>query len=312
MWGATRHGATTNHRAAAPFTTWRGYCTLARGTVASSEPYSPRFSVLNPSMLSCLAGLIAMFGAPALTQNVTPVALRVMTYNIQYGGGDIERTSAAIRAADPDLVALQEVDVRWGTRSEFADQASRLAERPGMQVRFAPIYRLPGADSASPSREFGVALRSKHQITSFTNRLLTRHSTQAESAPPSPAPGLLNATVEVRGTTVRVPNTHLHYRRDPAVRQQQVQEVLAAIGASTTPMLMFGDMNATPAAPELQPLLARLRDSWPVAAGPGGLLTRQSSRPSGSITCFCHRNSAWWPPAFPIPRPPTTAPSWSN
>ncbi|MHB8838824.1 MAG: endonuclease/exonuclease/phosphatase family protein [Gemmatimonadaceae bacterium] len=184
--------------------------------------------MLNPSMLSCLAGPIAMFGAPAPTQNVTPVALRVMTYNIQYGGGDIERTSAAIRAAGPDLVALQEVDVHWGARSEFVDQASRLAERLGMQVRFAPIYRLPGADSASPPRGFGVALRSRHQGTSFTNRLL-----------------------------------------------------------------------------------ARLRDSWPVAAGPGGLPTRRSSRPSGSITCCCHRNSAWWPPAFPIPRRPTTAPSWS-
>lgn len=144
-------------------------------------------------MLSCLAGLIAMFGAPALTQNVTPVALRVMTYNIQYGGGDIERTSAVIRAAGPDLVALQEVDVHWGARSEFVDQASRLAERLGMQVRFAPIYRLPGADSASPSREFGVALRSRHQGTSFTNRLLAR---LRDSWPVAAGPGFTYPAVE--------------------------------------------------------------------------------------------------------------------
>ena len=225
--------------------------------------------MLNASTLSCLAGLIAMFGAPARAQSATSVALRVMTYNIQYGGGNIEMTSAAIRAADPDLVALQEVDVHWGARSAFVDQASVLAERLGMQVRFAPIYRLPGADASSPPREFGVALLSKHPITSFTNRPLTRHSTQAESAPPSPAPGLLDATVEVRGTPIRVLNTHLDYRSDPAVRHQQAQEVLAAIGASTAPTLMFGDLNAAPTAPELQPLLARLRDSWPASSDPG-------------------------------------------
>jgi endonuclease/exonuclease/phosphatase family metal-dependent hydrolase len=225
--------------------------------------------VLNTVTLSCLAGLIAIFGAPARAQSVPSVTLRAMTYNIQYGGGSIETTSAAIRAADPDLVALQEVDVRWGARSAFVDQASVLAERLGMQVRFAPIYQLPGADASSPPREFGVALLSKYPITSFANRPLTRHSTQAESAPPSPAPGLLDATVEVRGTPIRVLNTHLDYRPDPAVRHQQVQEVLAAIGASTSPIILFGDFNAAPTAPELQPLLARLRDSWPASAGPG-------------------------------------------
>lgn len=225
--------------------------------------------MLNTSTLSCLAGLFAVVCSAASAQGVTPVTLRVMSYNIQYGGGDIERTAAAIRASDPDLVALQEVDVHWGARSAFVDQASVLAERLGMQVRFAPIYRLPGADTSSPPREFGVALLSKYPITGFANHMLTRHSTQAETEPPAPAPGLLDATVDVRGTPVRVLNTHLDYRQDPAVRQQQVHEVVAAIGSSPAPTLMFGDFNAAPTAPELQPLLTRLRDSWPASSGSG-------------------------------------------
>ena len=45
-----------------------------------------------------------------------PQTLRVLCYNIHYGQGtdgkyDIQRLAEVIRAAKPDLVALQEVDV---------------------------------------------------------------------------------------------------------------------------------------------------------------------------------------------------------
>jgi len=68
---------------------------------------------------------------------------------------------------------------------------------------------------------------------------------------------------------VRVFNTHLDYRSDPAVRRQQAVESRAIIGDSAMPVLMFGDFNASPAAAELQPLFARLRDGWPDSAGTG-------------------------------------------
>jgi endonuclease/exonuclease/phosphatase family metal-dependent hydrolase len=82
-------------------------------------------------------------------------------------------------------------------------------------------------------------------------------------------PGFLEATVDVRGTRIRVFNTHLDYRPDPAVRRQQVTETLAIIGDASAPTLLFGDMNAPPSAPELQPLFERLRDSWTVSANAG-------------------------------------------
>jgi endonuclease/exonuclease/phosphatase family metal-dependent hydrolase len=82
-------------------------------------------------------------------------------------------------------------------------------------------------------------------------------------------PGFLEATIDVRGRRVRIFNTHLDYRGDPTVRRQQVLESLAIIGASKTPVLMFGDLNASPSAPELQPLFERLRDGWPDSADRG-------------------------------------------
>jgi endonuclease/exonuclease/phosphatase family metal-dependent hydrolase len=82
-------------------------------------------------------------------------------------------------------------------------------------------------------------------------------------------PGLLEATIDVHGTIVRVFNTHLDFRADPAVRAQQVAEMLRYISLSALPTILFGDLNATPDAPELQPLLARLHDTWPSSSGPG-------------------------------------------
>lgn len=187
--------------------------------------------------------------------------LRVMTYNIHAGHNDLDATAATIRAERADIVALQEVDVHWDARSNFVDQATSLADKLGMQVRFAPIYSLPGAAGA-PRREYGVALLSRLPIRSFRNHPLTRLSTVQEGTPPSPAPGFLEVALDMGGTTLHVFNTHLDYRADPAVRRTQVAETVAIIGDGSAPTLLFGDFNAPPSAPELQPLFARLRDAW--------------------------------------------------
>jgi endonuclease/exonuclease/phosphatase family metal-dependent hydrolase len=68
---------------------------------------------------------------------------------------------------------------------------------------------------------------------------------------------------------VRIFDTHLDYRADPRVRQQQVTDMLAYIGDASVPTLLFGDLNAPPDAPEIQPLFERLHDTWPASAGAG-------------------------------------------
>lgn len=229
--------------------------------------------------LLAIALIAACTHLPSRTSELT---LRVMTYNIQYGGGNLDDIAETIRASAADVVALQEVDVHWSARSGFVDQAAALAARLGMQARFAPIYQLPGDNAAAPMREFGVALLSRYPIVAFANHTITRLSTQQpEGTPPAPMPGFLEATVDVRGTRVRVFNTHLDYRPDPAVRARQVTESLAIIGDPATPTLMFGDLNAGPTAPELQPLFERLRDSWAAFADPG--LTYPATAPARRI-----------------------------
>ena len=208
-------------------------------------------------------------------------SLRVMSYNIQYGNEGIDSVIAVINAEKPDIVGLQELDVHWDARSRFVNQAELLAKGTGMHYRFARIYQIPNADASKPPREFGVGLLSRYPITSFRNHIITRLSTQEENPVPKPLPGFLEAILDVNGTKVRILDVHLDFRRDPAVRRQQVADMLAAMGETVMPTLMFGDMNARPDAPELEPLFQKLHDSWNYTQGPG--LTGPARNPAGKI-----------------------------
>lgn len=89
------------------------------------------------------------------------VPLRVATYNIHAGAGmdnvfDLDRQTAELRSLDGDVIGLQEVDVHWGTRSEWRNLASELAQRLDMRVSFAPVYSLDPETPGAPRREFGV------------------------------------------------------------------------------------------------------------------------------------------------------------
>jgi len=213
--------------------------------------------------------VLALQACASVPVSEARIPIRVMTYNIRSGNGNLDSTAAAIRAQSPDIVALQEVDVHWADRSGFADQVTELATKLGMQGRFAPIYVLPGLAPGAVSRQFGVAVLSRYPIVRFRNDTIARLSTQEPNPVPAPAPGLLDAVLDVNGQPVRVLNTHLDYRKDPAVRTLQVQQMLAFIGDLGVPTLVFGDMNASPSAPELQPLLQRLHDAWSGSDSPG-------------------------------------------
>src|SRR5215831_8966500 len=144
-----------------------------------------------------LAALIGCAHLPRAGSSGSSTSLRVISYNIQSGSGNLAGTAQAIRAIGADVVGLQEVDVHWADRSRFVDQASELGRELRMQVRFARIYQFPGAKPGDPPREFGVALLSKFPILEFTNHGITRLSTQETNPVPAPLPGFLEATIDV-------------------------------------------------------------------------------------------------------------------
>jgi endonuclease/exonuclease/phosphatase family metal-dependent hydrolase len=190
------------------------------------------------------------------------VSIRVMSFNIAAGHGDLPRIAEVIRASGAEIVGLQEVDVHWGGRSDFVDQARWLANALDMEVFFAPIYTLPPAEGRLQERQFGLAILSRYRIEAATNHPLSRLSTQANVSLAMPHPGFPEVRIGVGGRSIQVYNTHLDYRGDPTTRRLQVGEMLRVIGEEDRPVLLLGDLNAEPGAPELAPLFRRLQDTW--------------------------------------------------
>ncbi|WP_433430545.1 endonuclease/exonuclease/phosphatase family protein [Nonomuraea sp. CA-141351] len=206
---------------------------------------------------------------PAMADaNGRDVRLRVATYNIHAGAGqdgrfDVARQVEAMRALNADVIALQEVDVHWGARSEWRDLASELATALGMRVFFGPIYDLDPPADGEPRRQYGNAILTRYPVLYSQNHSITRLSTQTPNPVPEPAPGFPEVVVNAKGAHVHVYGTHLDYRSDPAVRQLQVADTLKIMAerGGQDPQVLLGDFNARPDAPELAPLWTELTDA---------------------------------------------------
>ena len=88
-------------------------------------------------------GAVWMMGCASAPTHNGERSLRVMSYNIEYGHEGLDSVAAVIRDQHPDIVGLQEVDVHWSERSNFADQAALpITTSPGIRLRTPPQRRL--------------------------------------------------------------------------------------------------------------------------------------------------------------------------
>ena len=211
-----------------------------------------------------LVPALSVTGCKKETREREPAVIRIMNYNIAAGHGDISAIARVIAEHDPDIVALQEVDVHWGVRSGYDDQAEYLAEALGMDSFYGEIYTLPPdrEGEGMPERRYGLAFLSKEPIRYAQNHQITRHSTQPDAPGVRPLPGFPEIAIPFPGGIVHFFNTHLDYRSDPAVRETQVMEMIEIMEQAEGPVVLAGDLNARPDALEIAPLFVMLRDAW--------------------------------------------------
>jgi endonuclease/exonuclease/phosphatase family metal-dependent hydrolase len=212
---------------------------------------------------------LAVTNASALNEKAPGrnVDLRLMTYNIHAGIGtdgnyDIERIAEVIKDSNADVVGLQEVDVYWGSRSNFDNEIKILAERLDMYYFFAPIYDFEPVNEGGKRRQYGVAVLSKYPIIKEKNREITRLSTQDPNPTPKPSPGFAEVKINAKGAKFTFYVTHLDYRSDPIVREMQVRDMMNIFSETDGNKVLVGDMNATPDSEELKPLFAAFQDAW--------------------------------------------------
>ena len=159
-------------------------------------------------------------------------AMRIVTYNIQYGRGkdgrfDLDRIAQEVAGAD--LIALQEVERHW-SRSGGADQPRLIARHfphhhwaygPGVDLHLAG--EASGEHSAERRRQFGNMLLSRAPLLTVRHHLLPKYGSLGP--PMSLQRSALEAVIPVRAGHVRVYSVHLTHLSSQT-RLPQVEALL--------------------------------------------------------------------------------------
>jgi len=211
-----------------------------------------------------------------------PPRLRVLSYNIHHGEGvdgklDLERIAGVIRAVEPDVVALQEVD-RKAERTKAVDQPAELARLTKMHVVFGGNIELQGGD-------YGNALLSRLPIRRQVNHELPCFENGEQR-------GVLE--VEIDWTGCPQPlwfyATHLDHRPKGEERLASAKAINELIARQPErPALLAGDLNDVPESA----VLAEFDKQWWHTTDKT-LPTIPASKPARQIDFILFRPQSAW------------------
>ena len=199
-----------------------------------------------------LAGVVALPLAACAPRVATSALrrLRLVTFNIWHDAGDwpVRRALlvAALRDADADVIALQEV-LEDATKG-LANQAETLAAAlGGYAVHFT------SADPAGAPRRYGNAILTRLPVMETASRKLE---------PLNDYRTALRVRVAIAGHPVDIVATHLAHQPDAGpMRTRQVADLLGWLPRDGAPLVVLGDFNAPLADMSIAPLRARGLDN---------------------------------------------------
>lgn len=178
--------------------------------------------------------------------------LTAVTYNLHSGKDsrgkmNLNAMIEAVRAENPDIVAVQEVACHVSSAGDF-DQAAALRDGLGMHMAFVPAIAYNGGD-------YGVALLSRHPMLSVRAYHIPdieeeRRDRWFEHRI------VLMCRIDMDGSPVTVLCTHLGLSEGE--RENGVRLLCRLIDECADPVLLMGDLNTAPDEPLLAPLLNRL------------------------------------------------------
>ncbi|MEZ4471197.1 MAG: endonuclease/exonuclease/phosphatase family protein [bacterium] len=200
-------------------------------------------------------------------RSTAPWTADVWTYNIRVGvESSVAALAAAVRAhGAPDLLALQEVGVRWNM-GERVDQPAVLAEALGLG-----FHAFAGALLDEQGGRFGVALLSRWPLDGVQTTNLPREVDEQRV--------ILRARVLATVPFVALV-THLSIKGPERLRQ--AVQVGRAVAAETLPVVLLGDLNDVPGSPTVEAAEAGLADCFD-ARGEGDPLTFSVRTPQARI-----------------------------
>jgi len=179
---------------------------------------------------------------------------RILTYNVHRCVGtdrrlDVARVADVIAALEPDIVALQELDV-GRMRTNGVDQAHEIARRLEMAFHFHPAMKVE-------EELYGDAILTRHPERKVRSAALPGYERVSQLEPR----GALWVSVNLDGRELQVFNTHLGL----VPREQQNQAAALAgpgwLGRPDRqgPTILLGDFNVTSASQVYRTLSDQLR-----------------------------------------------------
>jgi len=194
--------------------------------------------------------------------------LRVLGWNIHHGAGsdgkvDLDRLAAVIRAQDPDLVMLHEVDVGC-RRSGGGDQPAELARLTGTRQAFGKAMDFGDG-------EYGQMILSRFPLSD-----LRIHRLPGEGKPRI----AFSALAERPIGPVTVASIHFNFM-DKARQQAQAQVASAAVlEFAISPVILTGDFNA---GPDSKAFAVFGQSPWSVVEKADAAATHPAEKPCNNI-----------------------------
>ncbi len=207
--------------------------------------------------------------------------IRILSYNIFHGETlnhdfDLERIAGVIRSVSPDIVALQEVDLKT-RRARNMDLVTRLGYLTGMLPLFGRAMEYDGG-------EYGEGVLSRYSFKETRNNPLP-HSLGNEPR------AALEILVELpSGDEIVFIGTHLDHTRDQTDRIAQAKRLNRLFKRNKKPTILAGDLNATP---ESEPMRIFFR-FWTDASARDPQPTFPSSSPRRRIDYVLFRPANRW------------------
>jgi Metal-dependent hydrolase len=186
-----------------------------------------------------LAQIMLFNSMLALAQNTSEDEriIKVLSFNILHGATmnkdfNLDVIAKVINDADPDFVALQEVDYKTNRAKKY-DLVTEL----GWRTKMAPLF---GRAMYYDDGEYGEGILSKHTFL-FTRNILLPYSYGNE-----PRAALEITTVLTSGDTISIIGTHLDHLQDNTDRLKQVNEINKVFLRNKYPTILTGDLNDIP------------------------------------------------------------------
>jgi len=230
--------------------------------------------------LLIVSGCYAQAQSDSTTTQETAVQLKVLSYNLRFGElASLEELAAFIKAQNPDVVALQEVDCRTyrdrAPNQHGKDFATELGFRSGMIAAYGKTIPYAGG-------YYGIAILSKYPLAKVERIYLPKTENGKEQR------AVLVADVEYRdGAYFTFASTHLDYTNTEE-RQVQVDKLNDVLLNKEYPVVVAGDFNARPDSKEISEGMV----AWTIASDMEP--TIPASAPRNTIDyIFCYPKDKW-------------------